>query len=373
MPGPLALPSLEIHNFRGLRELKIARLGRANLIVGKNNVGKTSVLEALRIYASSPPSSGILDVLRDRDELYTVAGRNNTRLLNGFLPIKSLFFGRRFFPDKEQLAIAIGPIPPSSEILTIGAGLQIDATRPETEVNGVLSVDGVGHLTVNFGFGGRSWNLPIDDAEEFQRLDTSWRHTLGDRFVNQGRPHVWVGRLGLDSETIERLWAKVAMSDREQELVRCLQLIDPDIERVSLIPASESRRELTPFVRIRGIGEPIYVGSLGEGVVRLLGIALALLNAGHGLFLADEIESGLHYSIQQDVWRFIFDVASKYSVQVFATTHSSDCVAAFQAAASESEEDGVLIRLARKGDRILVGEYDKALLEKAVDGGVEVR
>ena len=105
----------------------------------------------------------------------------------------------------------------------------------------------------------------------------------------------------------------------------------------------------------------------------MFGIALALVNAKDGFLLIDEAENGLHYSIQAEIWRFIFLIATKLNVQVFATTHSSDCVAAFQAAASESEEDGVLIRLARKGDRILVGEYDEALLEKAVNGGVEVR
>ncbi|GAC1393566.1 MAG: hypothetical protein NVS4B11_00190 [Ktedonobacteraceae bacterium] len=45
--GDLILPSLEIRNFRGFHHLQIERLGRVNLIVGKNNIGKTSLLEAL--------------------------------------------------------------------------------------------------------------------------------------------------------------------------------------------------------------------------------------------------------------------------------------------------------------------------------------
>ena len=59
VPGELALPSLGIHNFRGLRELKISRLGRSNLITGKNNVGKTTILEALRLYCH-PGSANVL-------------------------------------------------------------------------------------------------------------------------------------------------------------------------------------------------------------------------------------------------------------------------------------------------------------------------
>ncbi len=77
MPGEFALPSLEIHNFRGLRELKISRLGRANLIVGKNNVGKTTVLEALRIYARPGSIDDLLQLLVSRDEIPTP--RKDTR------------------------------------------------------------------------------------------------------------------------------------------------------------------------------------------------------------------------------------------------------------------------------------------------------
>lgn len=68
MPN-LILDSLEIRNFRGLQELRIERLGRVNLIVGKNNVGKTSVLEALRLYANPGSPEIHSDLLQSRDEL----------------------------------------------------------------------------------------------------------------------------------------------------------------------------------------------------------------------------------------------------------------------------------------------------------------
>ena len=97
------------------------------------------------------------------------------------------------------------------------------------------------------------------------------------------------------------------------------------------------------------------------------------MNAKDGLLLIDEIENGLHYTIQAEVWRFIFRVAASLNVQVFATTHSSDCVAAFQAAASESAEDGVLIRLSRRDDRVRAVELDEDELEIAVDNKIEVR
>ena len=78
-----------------------------------------------------------------------------------------------------------------------------------------------------------------------------------------------------------------------------------------------------------------------------------LAHAKDGVLLVDEIENGIHYSVQPDLWRVVFEMATRLNVQVFATTHSYDCIKAFEEAARESEEEGVLVRLARKGDRTI--------------------
>ncbi len=75
------------------------------------------------------------------------------------------------------------------------------------------------------------------------------------------------------------------------------------------------------------------------------------MNAQDGILLIDEIESGLHYSVQPDLWRLVFEVARRLNVQVFATTHSWDCIEAFQEAIQQdSEGDGLLISLRAKAD-----------------------
>ena len=107
---------------------------------------------------------------------------------------------------------------------------------------------------------------------------------------------------------------------------------------------------------------------------RMLRIAMALVNSQDGMLLIDEVESGLHYSVLLDVWRLIFKTARDLNVQVFATTHSSDCIKAFQRAAEEDKEDeGMLIRLARKGDKIKAILFDEKELETVVENDIEVR
>jgi AAA15 family ATPase/GTPase len=98
-----------------------------------------------------------------------------------------------------------------------------------------------------------------------------------------------------------------------------------------------------------------------------------MCNAKGGILLIDEIESGLHYSIQTEMWKMVFQIANDLNIQVFATTHSKDCVEAFQRVASEHPEQGVLVRLGRKKDDIVASVFKEADLAVAVEQDVEVR
>jgi hypothetical protein len=177
---------------------------------------------------------------------------------------------------------------------------------------------------------------------------------------------------GLTLKDLGAYWDNTALTGLEDEVVAALQLIAPSIERVSLIndPLGVER---IPIAKIRGTAEPIPLRSLGEGMNRLLGIALALVNAQNGMLLIDEVESGLHYSVQSNVWRLIFETARRLNVQVFATTHSWDCIEAFQQAAHEHPEEGLLIRLTEKKGDIVADVFDENELEIATREEVEVR
>ncbi len=114
------------------------------------------------------------------------------------------------------------------------------------------------------------------------------------------------------------------------------------------------------LVRLEGETDPTPLKSAGDGMVRIFQVALALESAKNGrttsadshnrpfrpellstravgMLLVDEIENGIHYTVLPDLWRFIFRVAHLHNVQVFATTHSWDCVEAFQGVAARRE------------------------------------
>ena len=180
------------------------------------------------------------------------------------------------------------------------------------------------------------------------------------------------------SNQIAELWDRVALTDEESRAVKALNLIYSEIvERVAIIgddPGTRTGIGRRPVVKLRDEPRPVPLKSLGDGAVRLFGVALALANSKDGFLLIDEAENGIHHSIQRDFWTMVLKAAHQNNVQVLATTHSWDCVAGFALASTEIEEvDGALVRLEKKGDDIRAVEYPSYDLDVIARQGIEVR
>lgn len=364
--GTLILNSLEINSFRAFEHLQIERLGRINLVVGKNNVGKTCLLEALHLYAhrASIPTS-IWEVLGTRNEIR----QPFVDIKDMLSALKYLFYGRKDIrPDLEP--IRIGPINSPQEMLSIA----VDWSTVQIGENGGQNVRPlqpgesytVDNLVPRFTIqmGGTTLSYPIDPSVPQRIL------RLNAKEINC----VFTTANGLNGRQITELWDGIALTNLEKDVLDVLRLIAPGVERLSLVstPISETG-ERHPIVKIAGIDEPLPLSSLGDGMQRIFGIALALVNARDGILLIDEFENGLHYSVQPDLWRLIFQVARRLNVQVFATTHSWDCLEGFQQATREENKEGLLIRLENKKGKLVVTILDEQRLSIVTREQIEVR
>ena len=179
---------------------------------------------------------------------------------------------------------------------------------------------------------------------------------------------------GLDKRRIGELWDAIALTDREKEVLNALHIMAPGVEAISIVgdPIGSSRERYT-IVKVKGQREPIPIRGLGDGMQRMLGIVLALVNAEDGMLLIDEIENGLHYSVQTDLWKLIFRVAQQLNVQVFATSHSYDCIRSFQEAAQSDQQEGMLIRLEQKKEDIRAVTFDEQKLGIVTSEQIEIR
>jgi AAA15 family ATPase/GTPase len=90
------------------------------------------------------------------------------------------------------------------------------------------------------------------------------------------------------------------------------------------------------FVRLKDVKDRIPIGSMSDGIWRMLGLALNVVHSANGVLLVDDIDIGLHHSVIKDMWKFLYAAATKYDVQVFATTHSRDCCQSLAAICRDS-------------------------------------
>ena len=128
---------------------------------------------------------------------------------------------------------------------------------------------------------------------------------------------------------MREVWDKVLTEGRESEAKEAMALLEEDLESIHFLTSDNSRARsgrAGVLLGFRGAGRRVPLGSYGDGMRRLLALSLALIQAANGVLLIDEIEYGLHWTVMEDMWRLVIDTARKSSVQVFATTHSQDCI-----------------------------------------------
>lgn len=377
----LALPSFRVRGYRGFSDLRIERLGRVNLIVGRNNVGKTSLLEAIQLYAERGNPPLIWQLLATRDETPQRATLLPYRDgipqhvpvlrfadLDDLLASLRRLFYRRPAQTNGRRVIQLGPLGTESKRLEISLSEIPDASANRT--------------------GGGSEPLPLGAVTSMmpvliiqfnsQPATYAIEATVPERFLRSGPLAIrnqFVSANGIQNGELGELWDSVALTGSERRVLDALRIIAPGVEGLSFI--GDSHRisgERLPIVKMKGTDEPVALRSLGDGMQRVLGLSLALVNARGGILLVDEFENGLHYLVQPQVWKLVFQVAHQLDVQVFATSHSWDCIQAFQSVAQDDHEsEGILLRLEVKKDDIAVTSFDEQELEIATREQIEVR
>lgn len=316
------LHELTIKNFRIFEDFHIEGLQRVNLIAGKNNTGKTVLLEALRIWAAKGDVSVVNHSLEQRKQFKQGWDSSYDALFNR----KSLQKGIKnsFILDLQIRKRDVNTGELLYDIIT------------KSNVKGLPPI----RLSTQFSIE----PYPKDQA-------------------------VFVPFCGM-YQKMKELWDKIALTDLEDDVIKILQeTVEPRLVRLDL------SYDLTK-VRLKGENEPLPIQSLGDGVQRMLLIALSLVNAKGKLLLIDEFEAGLHHTVQEKLWAMLFHYCREWDIQAFITTHSDDAVRTFflEAAKPENRDDAFFFRLQfdRQGNLEAI-PYDLDRLEHALDQQIEIR
>ena len=367
----LRLPELSIKDFRGLNDLTIPKLGRVTLIVGKNGVGKTTVLDAIRIYAAHGDHSTLLQVLQDREE---VSFRTDENGDDFFAPDwEALFFGRN---ASDKSCILIGP---NEEKRKLRIRIGFPEEQAQQELPNLLRNSKIRVMKVEIAGEKREFPL-VYSAKDFAMPRAFIGRTV---FRNETKHSSYttcrlLGPEPLENRDLAQLWSSVALTDSEDHVIESLRLIlGQDIERIAVLgDAAPSRKRASQRIMIKSAdyAERMPLKSLGDGTIRMFSIALSLVCSRDGFLLIDEVENGIHHAAEYEFWRMVLTTAKQNNVQVFATTHGWDCVVGFAQAAKEiGDSEGALIRLDEKNGGARTIHYSTSDLETAASLGIEVR
>ena len=371
--------SFSVENFRCFEKLTVEPLARVNLIAGENNTGKSALLEALWLHSGpNSPDLGIrLQGFRG------VSAPDPRRLLH------DLFYN--FDPEREISLSAVGPWGVRKLGIYIQASdAEVFSTQPVAEIPRFLT----GSQEPNISAVSNS-EIVLEYTDEHEQTHVSTgRWEISGPPIPRGMPALPLALttqgMVMSRARIPALPTAVFQSARHRnsveeeigrfgdielegmadELVECLKAVDSRIQRLTTIAASPA-----PMIYAHiGLSRPVPLGFLGDGVVRLLSLALAFQNARNGMILIDEVEDGLHHSALRGVWENLNRLSRRFNVQVFATTHSYECmVAARDALAGEETPDLHIHRLQRQEDGIISVTYPFDALDFALNYGAEIR
>lgn len=386
------LETVTIHQFRGLRDLELKDLGRINLLVGLNNSGKTSVLEALSVYCHPLDIKVWLSTANQREQ---DIGVYRIRLLDA---IKWLFTHNSASivePDKPIILISstglfsvkklIASYEEQEEIwLSEEINIRNISNEEEIENDNEQEIENEDTPRVRKGI-----NLKIEvslddyqlslfgeppacitdfllwEDERFYRLPGKREPSLKTSVVTPSSHRSEVGQF--------RLLSEATFQNFKADVIQLLQQMDNNISDIEiLLPPESMSSRFNIYIQHKKLGLA-PVSTFGDGIRRLLHIALKLASVKGGILLIDELESTIHTEALQSSFQWLVKWCTEMDVQLFATTHSLEAVDALLEV-TESDSDLVLYRLEPKEGKTKVVRHDGHRLRRLREElGQEVR
>ncbi len=320
------LTSLEMNHYRGFIAYRVAGLSRVNLLVGRNNCGKTSILEAIHLLASGSAPEVFAQIAERRGELIASrSDRHGYRVETTLAPTFAHFFHGHDFARSSSFTV-LGNREGSPRGATVVVLREIKVAREEESgksTGGGSVGPSIAITDQSKQDAPRTTIIPVTEEGALVQTSTVQRAPRRHTASGNGQPVVFIPPESLTPSLMSDMWNDAVKERRESEVINAMRILEPGLEDIVFL-SGDATYDIR--VAIREAQRRVPLGSLGEGMRRMLAIALALIQARGGLLLIDEIDTGLHYSVMGDMWKLVVETARRSDVQVFATTHSLDCV-----------------------------------------------
>lgn len=356
------LTEIAINSLRGIDHLRIDDLRRINLFVGRNNAGKSTVLEAIFLLggATNPVFPTTVGQLRGQRVGGTWPDAVWRPLFSSMDPRQPIEIRARRQGEAGERRLRIEALNVSSyadavDPSTAGVGSGVAAVTQEFVIGGLRllyhSAAGADSVT-EARFDPKTGNI---DAPSRQRDDFFRTTYLSARAY------------GLARDTQQ--FSYLVRTKQEQDVLDGLRLIEPRTQRIEVLTEPGG-----PAVYVDlGLDSLVPLAVCGEGFVRLFSLIVELTASRGGVLLIDEIDNGLHYSVMRQVWRLLHGLSVKHDVQVFATTHNEELVGDALEEFGRLDEPIGLFRIDRTPQGHRAVAYDRETQEAVLSQGFEVR
>lgn len=362
--------SIEIDGYRGLKHFEMGNLGRVNLLVGGNNSGKTSVLEAIAILMSRGDPSTIWQHLWRRGE--QLPDEQRPQQIQPEFDICHLFYNHELRVGSKISLSAQNQSPKRTVELEVSESTQKDQEKirvqgPPNRFPFVLRVKGSQVPPDTFIPISQKGGIP---AEAFNMLPRTQFRPSED----SDRAH-FITTESLNNAVLVTMWEQIVLTKSEDYVTKAIQLLDSTVERIASQSASpfynQSRGGFKVKQKDRDV--PIPIGSMGDGMWRMLAMAITIARSKDGVLLIDEIDTGLHYTVMTEMWELLYNASKALNVQIFATTHSSDCINSLAKICNTQDQNNPITL-----NRIEVGKkksvpYTEGEIKMAAERGIETR
>ena len=324
--GTGMLHTLSLNGFRGFESYRLSGLARVNLLVGKNNSGKTSVLEAVELLVSEGNPRVLYNSLERRGERWT------RRIRKPIMDVAHIFHGHVCTPGVSfELSSDDGKGTLRVKILSLEevgeAADDWDLRVKQHKMQSTLfdsdeDVTPIFGMSIDRGDHERKIVLPVMEGGP---IGIGYEVPLRRmRSGYSGNPVHFLTLDAFDPAPMGGLWDTVLEKGVEAEIVSDMRLLEPDLDSIIFLTSAGPGSGI--LLGLHNGGRRLPIGTYGDGMKRLLALRLSFIGAENGVLLGDEIDAGLHWTVMEEMWKLVIEVARRLNVQVFATTHSYDCI-----------------------------------------------
>ena len=341
---------IKIQNFRCFKDIEVNGFKRVNLIGGKNNTGKTSLLEALLLYFYPLPRAAI-SLKQNRKESHRITSKSSINEWN------SLFYNQNI-ENNILIRGCFEYLDEQTITISVTQSVQLQLFEEEEEFgNNIRSPIPIVELKIA---------KKIKEEESIKYSSNYSDNYSSIPFI----PSSFISGSNYSTK-LAKQYDKIDYEGKSEEVLKILKTIDPSIEGLR----TYSFAEPTLYIQTKMQPKGLPISLFGDAVYRVTAIILEILDKKHKVLFIDEIENGIHYTSQKSFWEGLFRLAEELDTLIFATTHSLEMIKAFAEAGKDFPDQGAYFELAYspRTDNIVAINRDIDLLEYDLEHGKAIR